>query len=111
MNRVGQVDQQVAAAIDGQRHPFSMGLPRRRDRTVDIVGAGQSNVGVGPPRRRIDVGVRPTGLVGDPFAADQKPTGHTEHVRRHCASARHSSSTRCFCSPITWFRCDAFAQP
>ena len=55
VHRVGEVDQQVAAAIDGQRHPFAMGLPGRGDCAVDLGGAGQRNGRVRLAGGRVDV--------------------------------------------------------
>ncbi len=62
VHRVGEIDQQVAAPVDGKRHPFAMRVPCRRDRTVDLVGAGQVEHGrsVRLSPGRYERGFRPT---------------------------------------------------
>ncbi len=112
VNHVGQIDQQVSTAIDCQRHPRPMRLPRGRDGAVNLGRPCEWNGDIRFTGGRVDVLVSSTRGLSDELVVDQQARSqrHRSHVGTS-DSVRHSSSTRSFCRPISSLRVVAFAQP
>ena len=73
VHEIGQVDEQVAAPVHGQRHPGAVRLPAAGDGAIDLLRTGQRDNDVRLSGRGIDVVVGARRGLRDPLAADQQP--------------------------------------
>ena len=101
LERIGDLQEQLAALARRHARPGGIGRGRGLDGAIDVLGAPARNFGDRPAVRRVLDQKDFAGGAVDPFSADQHlrllERRRFAARRRHCRHDRlhHSSSTRC----------------
>ena len=103
--KVGAAAETAGRRTDGAQRMMALGLAADGDRAVDLVGPGQGDRRVHRSGARVYMGMPRSR--GNAVASDEQ----TDRLRHGAASSAHSWATRCFCSAITWLRCEPLGQP